>query len=435
METYDGAWVNRQVGQTLELWDDCARITAPNAPRYSPLEQEEREQAYDDALRAVEEDLQRADESRPDRARTERIVAAFATFSARALDLSGEAIDLLTHEFLPVGTQLARWAREYDPSLGMGDIIQASRNAWTACGLQPLLGAAIKLTPAILGYSLLYPYSDNYLDDVEIPAAIKLQFSQRFRCRLAGERPPPADHRERSIWALISLIEMQYPRAAFPQIFDCLLAIHQAQEQSIGQLHNSHPSADADSLRLSVAKGGTSVLADACLAQGSLNAQEGRFAFEWGVLLQLGDDLQDVRDDMRRGSVTLFSDAATSGRPLDGLTVQLLNFSERVGRHMEELPLGTATLKTLLRTSWRSLIIRAVADSHEYFSPGFLEEAEQRSPFRFEFLRARADRLASRQGLYATLFDVLLEDRQNESDGLADAWLQASKSIEAGLPA
>jgi hypothetical protein len=78
------------------------------------------------------------------------------------------------------------------------------------------------------------------------------------------------------------------------------------------------------------AKGGSSVLADACLARVWLNEPERRFSFEWGVLLQLGDDLQDVREDMKRGSATLFSRAATTGRPLDDLVIQLLNFGERV---------------------------------------------------------------------------------------------------------
>jgi len=64
--------------------------------------------------------------------------------------------------------------------------------------------------------------------------------------------------------------------------------------------------------------------------------------------------------------------------------------------------------------SWRSLIIGAVAESHEFFSPGFVAEAERCSPFRFEFLRARRDRLASRQGLYSSLFDAFLEDDDGE---------------------
>ena len=423
METYDGAWVDEHVAQTVEVWHDSAAGSMRNARQFSASEQETREQAYDEALHAVERDLKRAAKSKRERMELQtRTVASFAKFAAGALDLDGDAITLLTHEFLPVGTRLAQWSRRFDPGLAMGDIIQAARNAWTACGLQPLLGEGIKLTPAILGYSLLYPYSDNHIDDEAVSPATKLQFSQRFRCRLLGERLLAAGDRERAIWALIALIETQYARTRFPQVYDCLLAIHHAQERSISQLHNGHGGSDGESLRLSCAKGGTSVLADACLAHGSLSKQESRFAFEWGVLLQLGDDLQDVRDDMRRGSMTLFSRAVADGKALDGLTAQLLNFSEKVGDRMEGLPYGTATLKQLLRMSWRSLVIRAVADSHEFFSSGFLREAEQCSPFRYDFLRARSDRLASRHGLYANLFEAFLEAEPDDHQGLPNDW-------------
>jgi hypothetical protein len=89
--------------------------------------------------------------------------------------------------------------------------------------------------------------------------------------------------------------------------------------------------------------------------------------------------------------------------------MQLLNFSERVGREMDTLPDGSKTLKELLKMSWRSLIIGAIAESNEFFTPGFLDEAERCSPFRFAFLRTRRKRLASRQGLYASIFDAFLE--------------------------
>ncbi len=81
-----------------------------------------------------------------------------------------------------------------------------------------------------------------------------------------------------------------------------------------------------DILRMSLAKGGTSVLADACLVRGSMTDEESLVAFEWGALLQLGDDLQDVRDDLRSGSCTLFTCAVRNGIPLDALLLQLLEF-------------------------------------------------------------------------------------------------------------
>jgi hypothetical protein len=416
---YNWAWVEAQVANTTDVWNGSASRVTHYGQRYSCKEQQKREKAYDQALQAVEGEAKRAPRTKAERIKTrDRIVASFARFCASALDLQGETIELLTNDFLPVGTNLARWARRFDAHLSMADIIQACRNAWTACGLQPLLGVPVGITPSILGYSLLYPYSDNYLDQEEISAEAKLRFSERFRCLLQGEDVAPVDHRETALRTLIELIEGQYSRASYPDVFDCLLAIHRAQEQSIKQLTSESRYDDAETLRVSFGKGGSSVLADACLAYGRLREEESRFAFEWGVLLQLGDDLQDVREDMRRGSVTLFSRAAALGRPLDALAIQLLNFSDYVGTQMERLPGGTPMYKELLKMSWRSLIIRAVADAHDFFSAAFVEEAERCSPFRFEFLRARQERLAGQKGLYTLLFDAFLEAGKADEDAM-----------------
>ena len=110
-------------------------------------------------------------------------------------------------------------------------------------------------------------------------------------------------------------------------------------------------------LRLSFAKGGASVLVDACLARGAMNREESRAAFQWGALLQLGDDLQDLRDDLARGSATLFTRAVEQGAPLDALVLQLLAFCTCVSGQMNQLPHGSRQLKDLLGMNWRSLIL------------------------------------------------------------------------------
>jgi hypothetical protein len=417
-ETYSWPWIEARVAQTIEVWNGCAVQPAHGRPRYRPDEQKQREKAYDQALGEVEREAKRSPRTRAERLQAQkRITASFGRFSAAALDLPGDAIQLLTGDFLPVGTRLARWARRFDESLSMADIVQACRNAWTACGLQPLLGVRLELTPSILGYSLLYPYTDNFLDRPDITAEAKREFSDRFRERLRGKPISAQNSHECALWALVDLVEGQYSRAVYPQVFDCLLAIHRAQEDSVAQL-DAGPHTTAEILRVSCAKGGSSVLADACLATGRLSQQESRFAFEWGVLLQLGDDLQDVREDLQRGSTTLFSRAAALGTPLDALATQLLNFSESVSARMDSLPGGPAMLKDLLRMSWRSLIVGAVADSHEFFTPEFVAETQRSSPFRFEFLRARRKRLTSRRGLFATLFEAFLEAPEDENDEL-----------------
>jgi len=411
---YSWPWVEAQVGDTIQGWNRCSTDSVPPLPRFTPHEQRTREKAYDQGLRSVEREARRIPRTKAERSSARsRIVDAFPPFAAVALGLAPEAVDLLTGTFLRAGTDLARWARGFDKELTVSDTIQACRNAWTACGLQALLGQPMQLTPSVAAYSMLYPYSDNHLDDPSLRNADKLLFSERFRGRLGGRRLPAGNRHEASVWAMVQLIEEQYPRERYPQVFDCLLAIHRAQEQSLVQLSSGTRSAspmDAlELLRISCAKGGTSVLADGCLAQPWLTSEESRFAFEWGVLLQLGDDLQDVEEDLRRGSDTLFTRAASAGVPLDGLVVQLLNFSQRVADGMDRLPHGSEMLKDLLRMSWRSLILMAVANARQFFSGAFLAELETCSAFRFDFLRARNQNLAARESFYAVLFDAFVE--------------------------
>jgi hypothetical protein len=361
----------------------------------------------------------------------QRIVAIFPGFAATALGLEGASTELLTESFLPIGTRLARWARAFDPAISMEDTIQGCRNAWTCGGMQALLGEPMEITPSTLAYSLLYPYSDNYLDEPGLGRNDKLKFSERFRLRLCGERIFAQNPREAAIWALVQLIEEQYPRATYPQVFDCLLAIHRAQQDSIAQLRGIGGGGEAldpaEVLRITCAKGGTSVLADACLAQPWLSPQEIGFSFNWGVLLQLGDDLQDVQEDLERGSVTLFTLAAGRGVELDDLVRQLLHFSQVVGDRMDRLPHGTATLKHLLRMSWRSLVLMAVATAHRYCSAALLTELESYSGFRFDFLRARNQKLDGGESLFPRIFDAFLEAGAGGWDGAA----QCSESVVA----
>jgi hypothetical protein len=409
-------WVESQSAATAESWRACAQRPLPPGPVYAPQDQNAREHIYDGCLRTVESDLCNRPRTPADRAAFQnRLVATFARFASAALGLEVPAIDLISHGFLPAGVEFARRARRFDSALAMPEIVQACRNAWTVYGLQPLFDEPARITPSIVAYSLLYPYTDNYLDRPDASLEVKRRFCARFRQRLRGERLLANNAHEASIWELVSMIEGQYPRGLNPQVFDSLLAIHQAQEQSVAQLSAARSLSHDEILRISCVKGGTSVLADACLVRGWLTAQESQIAFDWGVLLQLGDDLQDIREDLRRGSATLFTRSAGAGDPLDPLVIQLLNFSEAVGAGLECLPTGSATLKNLLRMSWRSLIIVAVANAPEFFSSAFLRELERSSPLRFAFLRARHGKLASRRGLYAAVFNALIEETREQA--------------------
>ena len=73
---------------------------------------------------------------------------------------------------------------------------------------------------------------------------------------------------------------------------------------------------------------------------------------------------------------------------------------------MDGLPHGIRYVKDLLRMSWRSLIIGAVAESYQFFTPGFFERSGVLFSVSLCISSRRQKRLTSRQGLYAVLFDA-----------------------------
>ncbi|MBZ5634799.1 MAG: hypothetical protein LAO55_16885 [Acidobacteriia bacterium] len=313
------------------------------------------------------------------------ILQAFAVFARAALDLDDTHLKLLVEGFPHLARGLAEQARRFDPALSATNIFQASRNVWTAAGLQVLLGQPLELTPAIFSYSMLYPYTDNLLDDPSASADAKSAFNRRFRARLEGESPRPANHRECKVWALVDRIESQYNRQRFPDVYRSLLAIQSAQEESVG-LRREAALPPEDVMQGVFAKGGTSVLADGYLAAGRLTPKQEDFAFGWGVVLQLADDLQDVAEDRAAGTATLFNE--TLSAPLDAVTNRVFEFGDQVfaGLDAFQSP-GVEPLKELIRQSAVILLITAAGAAHELYTRSYIQELERHSPFRFGFVR------------------------------------------------
>ena len=402
--------------ESLAVWRDCPD-TLPAFDRYiSPEEQTGREAQLTRFLDCVQSEMHHPPRTRADRqAMHQRLTAALTEFGRGALRLEDGHVSLLLEGGLSsVGTHLARQARRFDPSVSVADIFQATRNAWTACGLQMLFGRPMQLTPAIFAYSMLYPYTDNYLDDPAIGSETKRGFSMRFGRRLAGDGIEPANTHEALIWRLVEHIESQYPRQRSPQVFDSLLWIHRAQEQSIRLLRKGTAASNVDVLRLSFEKGGASVLADGYLAGQTLTPEQARFVFYWGILLQLADDLQDLREDCRDGVLTLFSQ--TAGRePLDAVTSRTLQFGRRTMMLLHQLPAADCLpLRQLIQRSSLSIIIRSAGEAGEFYTPDYLQSIECHSPFRFAFLNERRAQFARRSGMLVRLFESFLAGDEDE---------------------
>ena len=69
-------------------------------------------------------------------------------------------------------------------------IYQALRNIWTTNTIQHYLNLEIDCSNAMFAYSMIYPYTDNVMDDVSLSKAEKIQFSQNLKYRLEGQPYP-----------------------------------------------------------------------------------------------------------------------------------------------------------------------------------------------------------------------------------------------------
>ena len=408
--------VARFVGDCTKIWWEAGDGRPAYGPAYDSKEQQRREAEMKRFQDTVSAEARRAPRSANERAATkERIIAAFRAFAGGALgDAEGHLGTLLERGLPEVGTIFAQTAKRFDPGIAGSDVFQAMRNVWTMNCLQLLLGLPIQLTPAVFAYSMLYPYTDNYLDDPAIAEADKRAFNERFGRRLSGERVTPAGPLESKVDLMVGLIEGQFPRSQFPQVHGSLLAIHQAQIQSV-QLMRRHVSPyEVDVLGISLEKGGTSVLADGYLVAGALNEAQAAYMFGWGAFLQLGDDLQDVEQDSEDGLSTVFSQAA--GRwPLDALTDRALHFGQKVIRGLDAFDADSAEpVKQLSRRSASRLMVDSAGGASRFFTPGYIEELERHSAVRFSFLKERQKHMAGQSAAIMALVEAFA--RFDESD-------------------
>jgi hypothetical protein len=325
---------------------------------------------------------------------------------------------LLGDAYFGASRSFAREARRFDPALPLEDLWQALRNVWIGNSLQMLLGIPVTLGPGLFAYSMLYPLTDNLLDDPALAPHGKREFNSRFGRRLAGSPVRPMGARERDVFRLVERIEGEFERGRFPDVFESLLAIHTGQILSLEQ-HGQRPLTAAELLATSCEKGGTSVLADLYLVAGAASPAVERFAFGYGVALQLLDDLQDVERDLAAGHQTLFTRAASRGL-LDGITARLIRFVDAV---LEGGPAfageAFAERRDLIRRNCLTLLVGAVAEQPHRFSSGFRRRLERRWPLSLGALRRLRRRCQRRFGRAAELLR-----RRAGTDSLLD-WVLA----------
>ena len=314
-----------------------------------------------------------------------------------------KSLPIITHKFICN-------VKEFDNNISLDKMVQALRNVWIMNILQVLFNIKVEYTPSIFAYSMLYPYTDNYLDSTEISLQDKKSINERFKLRLEGEEIKASNSYEGALFKLVSIIEGQYPRDRYGEIYESLLCIHTAQCNSLTQQKGMTSPYEKDILGISTEKGGTSVLADAYLINGNLALTQADFIFAYGALLQFCDDLQDAKEDLSNGHMTIFSQTAEKW-PLDAITNALFDFSNKI----IDLDEGFTSkdsykMKDFLKKNLVSLIFEAISQNYNLYSKDYIKNIEKYYPFRMSYTRKLYKKIKNNYSSFESINGYSIDD-------------------------
>lgn len=387
------------------IWKD-APVSFPSfETSYSHDDRAEREKlftTYTDRFREL-----RGKGDHPGSVDTEKFFRGFRSFMKNIYGYSEESLSVIMDQaMVDASRAFFREARAFDPGLKREEIYQGLRNVWIMNGLQLMLGLPVRITPSILAYSLLYPYSDNLLDDPTLSGADKAAFSDRFEQCLRGRGPMGNNHRERCISALVEMIAGEYPRDRYPQVHQSLLAIHRAQTRSLRLCNNGNQLTGDEILAICFDKGGTSVLADGYLVAGNLSPETSRFFYGYGVWLQLADDLQDLEEDLANNTTTLFSGRQENEERL-ALTNRTFHFGRKIMEDIKYCEGGVSQqFGEVILKSIETMMIQSAGLNHRFYSPEYRKTLEYFSPVGFDYLaEARKKGSPGRMKMITRLID------------------------------
>ena len=317
----------------------------------------------------------------------------------------------MKNQFFISTKKFIKECKEFDDEIKYDEIGQAMRNVWIVNILQNIMGKDICFTKAIFGYSMLYPYTDNYLDNVNISMKEKIQFNEFFSKILNDEYVELEGAYKLKIYKLVKNIEEVFERDKYKDVYESLLLIHEGQKNSLIHQECLSIPYERDMLKISIEKGGASVLADAYLVNGTLSDEEKEFAYGYGFLLQICDDFQDVKEDIENNHMTVVSQIANK-YPLDVIANKLINFTLNLIDNATCFKCDNVIqLKELIKDNCIKMIMFAIVLGREYFTKEYVKNIEKYLPFRKSYIDNIKDNLKNKfSTLKKSYHSVSIED-------------------------
>lgn len=297
-----------------------------------------------------------------------------------------ETIEVFINQFSVLTEEFMRASREFDENISMEDIVQALRNVWAMGLFQWITFEKVTLTKSLFAYSMLYPYTDNYLDDPNISTEQKKNFNKGVARKLKGYSETTSSKKVRQVFKLIELIEEEFPRETYTELYEVMSAMQEAQERSLTQ-HGDVKIDERELLDISVQKGGLSVLLHGYLVKGKVSLEEASFLYSFGVVLQICDDIQDVIEDMNNNHNTIVTKVGYKWN-LDYITNNLMNFSYKMFTYIKENDKNkNIWMWNLIETKVLNMIFFAICRNRKLYSKDYVKSICSYFPYRIIYIR------------------------------------------------
>lgn len=276
------------------------------------------------------------------------------------------------------------------PELSKEDMGQAARNYIVYLMFKEIHHDTAYFSEACYGYSMLYPFTDNYIDNISCSKEEKCRYNSFIRDYLKGSAPVPASAYDEKTMYFLSLAGKAKSIESSCPASELLLMMLEAQEESLQQ-QSMDTSLDYERrLGISLFKGGISVLIDRFYVEKELTKEDMIFYLGFGFFLQLADDLQDIKEDSNNGHQTLFT-LNLSAKAEEKLVNKLFFFITAL---CSAFPAGNKVFLDFVLTNCYQLILMGVQKSREYFSEAYITQLAEYYPVSFTYF-ASPDNLFS----------------------------------------
>ncbi len=283
--------------------------------------------------------------------------------------------------------------RRFSPELSFDEIGQGIRNYIVYAMFKVIHLVPSGFSNAGFGYSMLYPFTDNYIDSRKPTSDEKKEYNRLIRDKLMGKKVHPACEHHKKTCDLLQAIASDYPREKDNRIYTLLLMMLEAQEESLRQQNQTDILSEEERLHISLFKGGVSVLVDRFLINRELTPADLHFYLGFGFFLQLADDLQDIKEDSEKGYQTLFTIDLSTKRE-EKLVNKLLHFLNSI---KDTYSAENDIFKNFVLASSNQLVYTSLFGSKEFFTPEYQDRIEKYLPITLSYLEAAKANSLGRQ--------------------------------------